>query len=93
MKPSAQRANEALRQHTEALVTRHVRDMFRRLPMLAGFWLTSNFEAGVAVFTGPGYDTWPGLYEEVMRSLGGLAEERPEAVQLMRGRTFARAFH
>jgi len=28
-----------------------------------------------------------------MQSLGALAEERPEAVQLMRGRTFARTFH
>jgi hypothetical protein len=28
-----------------------------------------------------------------MQSLVELAEERPEAVQLMRGRTFARAVH
>ena len=28
-----------------------------------------------------------------MQSLVDLAEERPEAVQLMRGRTFARAVH
>jgi len=32
-----------------------------------------------------------GLYEEVMQSLVDLAEECPEAVRLMRGRTFARA--
>ena len=29
----------------------------------------------------------------MMQSLVDLAEERPEAVQLMRGRTFARAVH
>jgi hypothetical protein len=33
------------------------------------------------------------VYDEVMQSLLELAEERPEAVQLMRGRTFARAVH
>ena len=43
--------------------------------------------------------SWPGctagteLYEEVMQSLVDLAEVRPEAVQLMGGRTFARAVH
>ena len=35
----------------------------------------------------------PDLYDEVMQSLVDLAEELPEAVQLMRGRTFARAVH
>jgi hypothetical protein len=29
----------------------------------------------------------------VMQSLADLAEERPDAVQLMRGRSFARAVH
>ena len=43
--------------------------------------------------TGPGYAAGRELYEEVMQSLVDLAEERPQAVQLLRGRTFARAVH
>jgi len=49
--------------------------------------------AELSVFTWPGFAAGPELYEEVMQSLVELAEERPEAVQLMRGRTFARALH
>ena len=39
------------------------------------------------------YATGRDLYEEVMQSLVEFAEEPPEAVPLMRGRTFARAVH
>jgi len=34
-----QRMNEACRQHTEAIVDRHMHDLFRRLPTLSGFRL------------------------------------------------------
>jgi hypothetical protein len=37
VKPSEQRLSEARRQHTEAIVARHVHELFQRLPMLAGF--------------------------------------------------------
>jgi hypothetical protein len=99
MKPSEQRLSEARRQHIEAIVARHVRELFKRLPMLSGFWLRPDLEAEVSVFTPPGCSAGRtlyeevSLYEEVMQSLGALAEERPEAVQLMRGRTFARTLH
>ena len=79
---------------TEAIVARHVHELFQRLPMLSGFWLRPDLElAELSVFTWPGYTAGRGLYEEVMQSLVDLAEERPEAVPLMRGRTFARAVH
>ena len=62
--------------------------------MLSGFWLRPDLEvAELSVFTWPGYTAGRDLYEEVMQSLVDLAEELPEAVQLMRGRTFARAVH
>ena len=41
----------------------------------------------------PGYAAGHDLYEEVMQSLVEFAEEHPEAVPLIRGRTFARAVH
>jgi len=68
--------------------------LFRRLPMLAGFWLRPDLEVEeLSVFTWPGYTAGRDLYDEVMHSLVELAEERPEALQLMRGRTFAREVH
>ena len=94
MKATEQRLSEASRQHTEAIVARHVYELFKRLPMLSGFWLRPDLKvAELSVFTWPGYTAGQDLYEEVMQSLIELAEERPEVVQLMRGRTFARAVH
>ena len=37
MNDSEQRLSEARRQHTEAIVARHVRQLFQRLPMLSGW--------------------------------------------------------
>jgi hypothetical protein len=94
MKPSEQRLSEARRQHTEAIVERHLSELFQRLPMLAGFWLRPDLELEeLSVFTWPGYTAARELYDEVMQWLAELAEERPDAVQLMCGRTFARAVH
>jgi hypothetical protein len=94
MKPSEQRLIDARRQHAEAIVAHHVNELFRRLPMLSGFWLAPNLELGeLAIFSWPGYTAGPQLLEEVEQALAVLAEERPDAVQLMRGRTFARAVH
>jgi hypothetical protein len=94
MKISEQRQSEARQQQTEAIVARHLHELFKRLPMLSGFWLGPDLElADLSVFDWPGYDYGRGLYEEVMQSLVDLAEARPEAVQLLRGRTFARAVH
>ena len=94
MKPSEQRPSEARHRETEAIVARHARQLFERLPILSGFWLRLDLEVTeLSVCTWPGYTAGQDLYEEVMQSLFELAEERPEAVQLMRGRTFARAVH
>ena len=94
MKISEQRSNEARRQNTEAIVARHMDELFQRLPMLSGFWLQHDFKvAELSIFTWPGDTAGHDVYEEVMQSLIELAEEYPEAVQLMRGRTFARAVH
>ena len=93
MNPSQQRLSEARRQHSEAIVARHVHELFQRLPMLSGFWLRPDLEvAELAVFTWPGYTAGRDLYEEVMQSLVDLAEERRGGAAHVRG-TFARAVH
>ncbi|MGZ9006116.1 MAG: hypothetical protein ACXW20_20270 [Burkholderiales bacterium] len=94
MKASEQGLNEACRQRTDAIVARHVRELFQRLPMLCGFWLRPDLEvAGLSVFTWTGYTASPDLYQEVKQSLVDLTDGHPEAMQLMRGGTFARAVH
>ncbi len=79
---------------TEAIVAQHVHQLFQRLPMLSGFWLRPDLKvAELSVFHWPGCTAGADLYEAVMQSLADLSEELPEAVELMRGRTFARAVH
>ena len=94
MNHSEQRPSEARRQHTEAIIAQHVHQLFQRLPMLSGFWLRPDLKvAELSVFSWPGYTDGGDLYEKVTQSLVDLAEEQPGAMQLMRGRTFARAMH
>jgi hypothetical protein len=94
MKSSEQHLSEARRQHNEAIVARHVRQLFQRLPMLSGFWLGRDLKVGeLSVVTWPGYTAGRDLYDQVTEGFVQLAEECPEAVQLMRGRTFARTVH
>ena len=49
MKSSEQALSEARRQHTEAIVARHVDELFQRLPMLAGLWLRPIAISGAIV--------------------------------------------
>ncbi len=93
MNHTEQRLSEARRQHNEALGARHLHRLFQRLPMLSGFWLHPDLKVAEVVFTWAGYTAGRDLYDQVTESLVELAEERPQAVQLMRGRTFARAVH
>ena len=94
MKPSQNRPQENRLQRAEALVEQHVLALFRRMPMLCGFALRHDLEVtDIGVYTWPGYTAGDDFYQDLMSSLAELAEERPEAIELMRGRTFARAFN
>jgi hypothetical protein len=93
MNPAEQYLKEVRCRHTEAIVAIHVGELFHRLPMLGGFWLRPDFEVEGISLTEPGAAARRDLYDKVMLWLIELAEERPEAVNLMRGRTFARVLH
>ena len=94
MKISEIRLREERRQRSQAALDRHLADLFRRLPMLAGFTLRQDLEvADVAVHSWPGYVAGEELYKDLMVALTELAEERPDAIELLRGRTFARSLH
>ena len=94
MKISEQRMNDARRLRTEAIVGRHVDELFRRLPMLSGFSLRPDGEAAeLSIVAWPACAAGQDLWDEVIKSLVELTDERPDALQLMSGRTFARALH
>ena len=94
VKPSQHSPDEARRQHSEAIVAKHVQALFQRMPMLCGFSVQQDLEAiDVVVSSWPGHAVAESVHEDLMRALEDLADERPDAVQLLRGRTFARAFH
>jgi hypothetical protein len=94
MKISETRLREERRQRSQAALDRHLADLFRRLPMLAGFTLRQDLEvADVAVHSWPGYVAGEELYKDLMVALTELADERPDAIELLRGRTFARSLH
>jgi hypothetical protein len=90
VKISKQGLNDTSHQQTEAIVARHMHELFKRLPILAGFWLGPDFKVSDLAFNWPSAAAGWDPSAMVMQSLVELADMHPEAVQLMRGRTFAR---
>ena len=75
-------------------VTRHLRELFNRLPMLAGFSLRSDcMVTEVSAVGCPEDAPIQRLHVSVMQAVVELAESDPGAIVLMRGRTFARTQH
>jgi len=94
MKTTQTRLSEERRQRAQATVEKHLLALFERMPMLCGFSVRHDLELSeVSVFTWPGYSAGSELYEDLVQALADLAEERPDAIELLRGRTFARALH
>jgi hypothetical protein len=94
MKPSQTRPSDERRQRAQATVEKHLLALFERMPMLCGFAVRHDLElTEVSVSTWPGYTAGLELYEDLVQAIADLADERPEAIELLRGRTFARAFH
>jgi hypothetical protein len=88
------RVDNPERERMEALVTRHLCALFKRLPALSGFRLQDDLTvADVTVFSWPSITPLQRIEEIVMRSLVELAENNPEAVVQMRGRAFVRCLH
>jgi hypothetical protein len=76
---------------TEAIVQSRVSALFRRMPLLAGFHVTDDMALVEIEFDRmPGFNPTEELYEEIAGALLEAVEERAEALQLLRNRTFAR---
>ena len=80
-------------QRARQIFDERMASLFNRLPMLSGFCVQDDFSvAEVAVDAWPGWSASPELVEEIGRLLQDLVDERPDARELLRGRTFARSF-
>lgn len=94
IKSSEQQSRSIERGSAEEMIESHLAALFGRLPMLCGFALQEDLEVvEVTVHTWPGYTAGQDLFDDLMQGLVDLADERPDAALLMRGRTFARVTH
>lgn len=79
------------RARAEAMMEGRIAALFRRLPQLCGFAIDQMLRpVEIAVHTWPGHVVEDEVYQDVVAALANLVAERPEAAELLRGRTFAR---
>lgn len=94
MKPAIDTLRGAGGERAKAFVAARVDALFKRLPVVCGFSLSRDLRVVDLVWHGwPGYTPSAQLYLDVAEAIGALLEERPEAAELLRGRTFARTLH
>jgi hypothetical protein len=80
------------RERLDALIAGRIAALFRRLPVLSGFVVQDDLMiAEVATHSWPGHAVDADIHVQIADALGDIVEERPDAVELLRGRTFARA--
>lgn len=71
-----------------------VNTLFQRYPTLCGFSVKDDMSfSNLACHPALAGDEAELLCEEISQALHDLMEERPEAAELLRGRTLARTFH
>jgi hypothetical protein len=91
MKTSQSRQQEIRRERVEAVIDGRIGALFRRIPMLCGFSVQADLQpAEVSVHSWPGYVASEDLYSDIVAALADAIAERPDAAELLRGRTFAR---
>jgi hypothetical protein len=80
--------------HAEAQVEESIFSLFKDIPSLWGFTVTGAFEpADLSLYPVPAAEEAQFIREEIRYTLSRLLDERPEARNLVTGRTFARAVH
>ena len=78
-------------------VERQLQLLFSRCPELSGFSVRDDegelfvSDVGIAPRLSP--QQYGEIYQEIALTISELVEERPEACELLRGRTFARTLH
>ena len=78
----------------QAQVEESIFSLFKDIPSLCGFTVTGTFEpAELSLYPAPAAEEAKLIHEEIRDTLTQLLDERPEARNLVSGRTFARALH
>ena len=71
--------------------------LFSRCPELSGFSVRGDadelFVSDVGIAPRLSAEQYGEIYQEIAQTLSELLDERPEASELLRGRTFARTLH
>jgi hypothetical protein len=98
MKALSSHTQDIRRERSEAMIEARVLQLFQRIPPLLGFSVQEDLSiAGIELHAWPGYEWgkefYDGISDEIAAALIGLTDEREDAAELMRGRTFARTFH
>lgn len=80
---------------TDADLAACTRALFVRWPELRGFSLRAEdgFRVEVTCFPALRREREDELFEDISEALAKLVEDRPEAAERLRGRTFARVLH
>jgi hypothetical protein len=71
MNHSEQRLGEARRQHNEAILARHLHQLFQCLPMRSAFWLRPDLKVAWVIFA------WNAQEERSKPFMVGTSFERP----------------
>ena len=90
-----QEIRDPLRRRFEQDLSARLEVLFRRCPELYGFSVQeqSPLPANLTCYTPQSEDQAEELLGAVAQMLLDLVEERPEAAELLHGRTFARTIH
>jgi hypothetical protein len=77
---------------TEAIVQSRVSALFQRMPLLAGFHVSDDMALVEIEFERfPGFTPSEELHEEIASALLEALDERADALDFLRNRTFARS--
>lgn len=78
----------------QSQVEESIFSLFKDIPSLCGFTVTGTLEpADLSLYPLPAAEEAMLIHEEIRDTLSRLLDERPEARNLVSGRTFARALH
>jgi hypothetical protein len=109
MKPDQIGSLNANLQPIEEDLAKRIARLFERCPALHGFTVLDRslvpggtrvaalerglFVAGIGIYPEPAPEQCERIYDEISVALLDFMLQRPEAREVLRGRTFARAFH
>lgn len=83
--------------HVVDQVEQRLQLLFSRCPELSGFSVRGEneelFVSDVGIAPRLSAEQYGEIYQDIALTLSELLEERPEACELLRGRTFARTLH